>query len=89
MTAATGIVQPHYEFYVGSGLMSGDVDWIDEGQEAMDEVNPEVAVFIIGTNDAQVYADRDAVKYEQLTEQMMRTLVGDGREVYWVTVPGH
>ena len=44
-------------------------------------------MFIIGTNDAQVYDDRDAAKYEQLTEQMMRILVGDGREVYWVNAP--
>ena len=87
MTATTGIVQPQYDFRVGSGLMSGDRDWIERGQEEMDELNPEVVVFVIGTNDAQVYADRDAVKYEQLTEQMMRILVGDGREVYWVNAP--
>jgi lysophospholipase L1-like esterase len=87
MTAATGVVQPQYDYRVGSGLMSGDIDWLQRGQEQMDEVNPEVAVFIIGTNDARVYTDRDAATYEQLTEKMMRTLAGNGREVYWVNAP--
>ncbi len=87
LTAATGVVQPQYNYRVGSGLMSGDIDWLKRAQQEMDTVNPEVAVFIIGTNDAEVYADRDEAKYELLTEKMMRTLVGDGREVYWVNAP--
>ena len=87
MTAATGVVQPEYDSRQGSGLMSGDVEWLQHGQEAMDEVDPEVVVFVIGTNDAVVYADRDEAEYEQLTEGMMKILAGEGREVYWVNAP--
>jgi hypothetical protein len=87
MVAATGVVQPQYDSHQGSGLMSGDVQWFDHAKEELEAVDPEVVVFVIGTNDAVVYADRDEGKYEQLTELMMSTLVGDGREVYWVNAP--
>lgn len=87
MTGNTGVVQPTYDSRQGSGLMSGDVQWLQRGQEAMDDLNPEVVVFIIGTNDAVVYADRDEAKYEQLTEAMMKILADKGREVYWVNAP--
>ena len=89
LTAATGVVQPQYDFRLGSGLLDGvgDINWMEHAQEQMDELNPEVVVFIIGTNDANVYNESQAQEYAQLTEQMMRILVGDGREVYWVNAP--
>lgn len=87
LTAATGIVQPQYDSRVGSGLMSGDIDWPEHAQEQMDELKPEVAVFIIGTNDANVYDESQAAEYAQKTEAMMRILIGNGREVYWVNAP--
>ena len=52
-------------------------------------------VFIIGTNDAksapQDVADDDAWRddYTVRVEQMMSTLIGDGRTVYWVGYAGH
>jgi lysophospholipase L1-like esterase len=89
LTAATGIVQPQYDSRLGSGLLEGvgEINWLEHAQEQMDELNPEVVVFIIGTNDASVYDESQAQEYAQLTEQMMRILVGDGREVYWVNAP--
>ena len=45
---------------------AGDIDWPEHAQEQMDELNPEVVVFIIGTNDANVYNDSQAAEYAQL-----------------------
>ncbi|MGZ4689120.1 MAG: DUF459 domain-containing protein [Acidimicrobiia bacterium] len=87
ITAATGVVQPQYDSRVGSGLISGDIDWPKHAQEQMNQLNPEVAVFIIGANDANVYDDSLASEYAQKVEEMMRILVGPGREVYWVNAP--
>ncbi|MGZ6974963.1 MAG: DUF459 domain-containing protein, partial [Acidimicrobiia bacterium] len=87
ITAATGVVQPQYDSRVGSGLISGDIDWPKHAQEQMNQLNPEVAVFIIGANDANVYDDSLASEYAQKVEAMMRILVGPGREVYWVNAP--
>ncbi len=87
LTANTGVVQPQYDSRVGSGLMSGNIDWMKHAQEQMDLLKPEAVVFIIGTNDANVYDDSQAVQYAELTDKMMRILVGDGREVYWVNAP--
>ena len=87
MTAATGVVQPQYDSRVGSGLISGDIDWPVHAQQQLTVLKPEVAVFIIGTNDANVYDDSLAAEYEMKTEQMMRILAGSGREVYWVNAP--
>jgi hypothetical protein len=87
MTANTGVVQPQYDSRVGSGLISGDIDWPEHAQQQMDLLKPEVVVFIIGTNDANVYDDSLAAEYAVKTEQMMRILAGSGREVYWVNAP--
>jgi hypothetical protein len=87
MTAATGVIQPQYDSRVGSGLISGDIDWPEHAQQQLDLLKPEVVVFIIGTNDANVYDDSLAAEYAVKTEQMMRILAGSGREVYWVNAP--
>jgi hypothetical protein len=87
MTAETGVVQPQYDSRVGSGLMSGDIDWPEHAQSQMDELNPEVVVFMIGTNDANVYSDNQEAEYAQKVAEMMHILVGTGREVYWVNAP--
>ncbi len=89
LTAATGIIQPQYDSRVGSGLLDGvgEIDWFEHAQEQLDELNPEVVVFIIGTNDANVYNDSQAEEYALLTERMMKLLIGDGRDVYWVNAP--
>jgi hypothetical protein len=88
MTAGTGVVQPTYDSRQGTGLISGDIDWMKHANESMVQANPEAVVFMIGTNDAVVYTDKDAARYEQLVEAMMRELKGnDGREVLWVNAP--
>lgn len=87
MTAGTGVVQPQYDSRVGSGLISGDIDWPEHAQSQMDELDPEVVVFMIGTNDANVYSNNQQAEYAQKVTEMMHILVGSDREVYWVNAP--
>jgi hypothetical protein len=87
MTAATGIVQPQYDSRISTGLISGDVNWPEHATEELAKLNPEVVVFIIGANDARVFSDNQTDEYRMLTDQMMKVLIGPGREVYWVNVP--
>jgi uncharacterized protein len=87
MTAETGVVQPYYDSRISTGLMSGDFDWPEHAEEEMERLQPEAVVFVIGTNDAIVYDESQEEKYALLTQQMMQTLIGPGRDVYWVNAP--
>jgi lysophospholipase L1-like esterase len=88
MTAQTGVVQPWYDSRVSTGLLAdAGIDWPEHAREQLETTDPEVVVFVIGTNDAVIYDDSKAAPYALLTEEMMRVLVGDGREVYWVNIP--
>jgi len=88
MTAATGVVAPQYDSRVSSGLATASFfDWPEHATEQMAELEPEAAVFIIGTNDANFDAEDDPVTYERLTMEMMHLLAAGGRPVYWVNAP--
>src|SRR6476646_9004937 len=87
MTGATGVVQPYYDSRISTGLISGNIDWPQHATEQLAPINPEVVVFMIGTNDAVVYNDSQAEEYAQKVDEMMRVLIGMGREVYWVNAP--
>ncbi len=94
ITGETGVVQPTFHSKVSSGLLSRDFyDWPEHAPEDFQKYDPEVAVFWIGTNDAksapQDVADDDAWRddYTVHVEEMLSTLIGDGRTVYWVGTP--
>ena len=89
LTAKTGVVQPQYDSRVSSGLLTPDFyDWPKHAEQQLALLNPEVVVFIVGTNDANVWSDKLADEYRIRTETMMRELVGTKhREVYWVGAP--
>jgi hypothetical protein len=89
LTAATGVVAPQYDSRVSSGLLTPDFfDWPAHAKDQLAELDPEVVVFVIGTNDANVWNDRLADDYRFRTEAMMRELVGTRhRTVYWVGPP--
>jgi uncharacterized protein len=94
LTGRTGVVQPVVDSRVSSGLLSPDFfDWSKNGAEDMSTYNPEVAVFIIGANDAKNLpkgADQDPVwreRYATVVERMLEVLVGNGRSVFWVGAP--
>lgn len=91
MTADTGVVQPVFYSKVSSGLSSPEFwDWPQNSIEEMFKLDPEVAVFIIGTNDTTIVT-QDASDwrpdYEKVVEEMMEILIGDDRTVYWVGTP--
>lgn len=90
MTAETGVVQPVFDSRVSSGLNSPEfVDWPEHATEELARLQPEAIAFVIGANDAKVLPDSDdwQDEYAQKVDEMMRLLVGNGRDVYWVGVP--
>jgi hypothetical protein len=94
LAGKTGVVQPVFDARVSSGLLSpGFLDWRKQGREDLLRYDPEVAVFIIGANDAKNIArgaDRDPkwrAQYTALVEEMLNALRGNGRAVYWVGAP--
>ena len=89
LTAKTGVVQPQYDSRISSGLLTPDFyDWPKHAEQQLALLDPEVVVFIIGTNDANVWSDKLANEYRIRTEAMMRELVGSKhRDVYWVGAP--
>ena len=89
LTAKTGVVQPQYDSRVSSGLLNpGFFDWPKQAGQELQDLNPEVVVFLMGTNDANVWSASRAKDYRLRTELMMHLLVGDDqREVFWVGPP--
>jgi hypothetical protein len=89
MTAQTGVVQPQYDSRVSSGLMNPNFfDWPTHVTEQLAFLKPEAVVFIVGTNDANVWSSNLADEYRLRTEAMMRALVGPNhRQVLWVGAP--
>ncbi len=100
--ADTGIVQPTYDSRISSGLgNSGFFDWPKQATAEMERLNPEVVVFIIGTNDYSLArsAPTDATgvptwkaKYVEQVEAMLRIFETAGtptgpRKIYWVSGP--
>ncbi len=89
LTADTGVVAPQYDSRVSSGLLTPDFfDWPKHAQQQLAQLDPEAVVFVIGTNDANVWSPRLEADYRFRTEAMMRELVGKNhRTVYWVGPP--
>jgi hypothetical protein len=88
-TAATGVIAPRYDSRVSSGLLNPSFfDWPKHAQEQLTLLDPEAVVFVIGTNDANVWSSNLEADYRLRTEAMMRELVGKNhRTVYWVGPP--
>lgn len=88
ITGATGVVQPQFDSRVSSGLESNAIiNWPDHAADEIARLNPEVIVFIIGTNDYPVGLSKDMAEYEQKVDTMMRILAAGDRPVYWVGPP--
>jgi hypothetical protein len=89
LAAATGVVAPQYDSRVSSGLLNPNFfDWPEHAQDQLDELDPEAVVFVVGTNDANVWSSDRETDYRFRTETMMRQLVGKNhRTVYWVGPP--
>lgn len=88
LTGATGVVQPYFDSRVSSGLADpGFFDWPDHATTEMARLDPEVVVFIIGTNDWAAVSGDWKNNYTDVVNSMMDTLVGSGRTVYWLGGP--
>src|SRR5690606_32219341 len=96
-SANTGVVAPVYESRVSSGLASpGFFDWPKRVAEELPRVDPEVVVFVMGTNDwavpqaTPVDASGQPVwraAYAKQVQGMVDTLTAGGRTLYWVGPP--
>jgi hypothetical protein len=53
----------------------------------MTRLDPEIVVFIIGTNDFSAVSGDWKQSYTAKVDAMMKTLVGPGRTVYWLGAP--
>jgi hypothetical protein len=90
IVGATGVVQPYFDSRVSSGLSNpGFFDWPDHAKSEVARLEPEIVVFIIGTNDYSTPTSDDTWKaeYAKRVEEMLAVLGGDGRTVYWVGAP--
>lgn len=88
LAGATGVVQPYFDSRVSSGLADpGFFDWPDHATTEMARLDPEVVVFIIGTNDWTAVSGDWKDAYSAKVDSMMKTLVGPGRTVYWLGAP--
>ena len=96
ITGETGVVQPYFDSRVSSGLSnSGFFNWPDQATKEMARLNPEVVVFIIGTNDYTTPTADDSWKtdYAKHVEEMLAAFESGGlaaggtRTVYWVGAP--
>ena len=97
MAANTGVVAPVYESRVSSGISSpGFFDWPKRVGEELPRLNPEIVVFVMGTNDwmtpqaTPVDASGQPAwkaKYEAQVQAMVDTIARDGRTLYWVGPP--
>ncbi len=88
LAGATGVVQPYFDSRVSSGLTDpGFFDWPTHATTEMARLNPEVVVFIIGTNDWTAVSGDWKDAYTAKVDSMMKTLIGPGRTVYWLGAP--
>ena len=98
IAGSTGVVQPYFHSRVSSGLANpGFVDWPALATKEMATVNPDIAVFIISTNDYGVPMNKTVdtatgepawkTTYTGKVEQMLDILGASGRTVYWLGAP--
>jgi hypothetical protein len=98
LTADSGIVETHVDYKISSGLSSNVRNWPRTAEEAMDEEDPEVVVFMIGANDVQIVnshdGDDDGIPdweplYREKVGAMMDLFLGDDEErvVLWIGSP--
>ena len=88
LAGATGVVQPYFDSRVSSGLGNpGFFDWPEHATTEMTRLDPEIVVFIIGTNDFSAVSGDWKQAYTAKVDSMMKTLAGPARTVYWLGAP--
>lgn len=80
------LVQPEADYQNGTGLITREYfDWPAYLQSEMAAKDPNLAVFMIGANDAKFIGDPEA--YRALVAQAMDLMEAPGRRVVWVGQP--
>lgn len=92
LLAPTGVVKVSVDFKVGSGLNDNGLrNWAEHVPSQMASGNPDVAIFMIGANDASIVGGNEArwaPAYRAKVGRLMDELVGDRRRrVFWVGPP--
>lgn len=88
LLGSTGVVALTNDYRISSGLLGGPRDWVEYAPGALAAADPEVAIFMIGTNDAVVWSSDDAGYYRERATTMMDLLSNGGqRLVLWVGTP--
>ncbi len=75
------------EYQISSGLVSGNLDWFAYVSAEMKAYAPDVAVLMLGANDAVVINSVGTDRYGQRVGAMMDLLRAPGRLVVWVGQP--
>lgn len=87
----TGVVSVRVDFKVGSGLHDNGLrNWPARAVEEMRTNQPDVAIFMIGANDASIVSSNGAwiPVYRSKVDAMMTVLSDHGRRpLYWVGPP--
>lgn len=81
------------DYSCGTGLLSsqqcafqgGSLDWPTFVQQQMAEYSPDIAVIMVGMNDA--VGSPDPEHYRSLIDSVMDNMQGGGRTVVWVGIP--
>jgi len=95
---ATGVVKPLAEYQVGTGIVRDEYwDWTRHMDAVLRARDPEVVMFMVGTNDDQPLAV-DGVSYQPGAPQwdneyrrrvgaLMDLMTTDGRRLFWIANP--
>ena len=89
----SGIVRTTVDFRVGSGLHDNGLrNWPRRVPDQMATYTPDVAIFMIGANDASIVSSNEgswAPRYREKVAALMESLAGANHErtVYWVGPP--
>lgn len=85
--ASGGVAVRQPEYQISSGLVSGNLDWFAFASAEMNAYAPDVAVLMLGANDAVVINSVGTERYRERVGAMMDLLRAPGRLVVWVGQP--
>jgi hypothetical protein len=75
------------EYQISSGLISGNLDWFAYASSEMQAYAPDIAVLMLGANDAVVINSVGTDRYRERVAAMMDLLRAPRRLVVWVGQP--
>jgi len=87
----TGVIKPYYDYRPSSGLVNSDFfDWFKQSEKVVSQINPELVIFMIGTNDASIvstHKNNFKEKYTELLEKLVSNYDLDETKFYFILSP--